>query len=403
MSNPFSPPNDRIFYACQGVWTGDGGAGATSWLQGVQAVGINRELAPETLFDNGRLNQTFSRYGKTNYIITISRSVPLSGSDGGGFFYKTTQTTYEEGHLLSTNGIGPGGTSIKDYDIAIFYGSDSLNNIAGAGLGAEYSVYIFKHALLTNISYNIDVAGFVTEDLTFQAQIYDQLNDGSPWDDFLDATQSTGVLPESSSNLVRKDIDISNCIFPKEVNEAFNIGNDKDGLPIFGLQSINLNCDISYRDLPDIGLWRGSDTESEVNKWKVVDLPVAVTASFTGIVRSHYFVSSADQNHTVTDTYHTAGTYGAENKGIENYKTDRQIRILTNILYPESAATDLFQWDLSNRNYLTSFDVTGGDTGSGNVEATLSFQNDCSDFFLYQGATASNYVPLDAVGQPTIY
>ena len=393
MSDPFTTPNNRIFYACQGVWTGDGGTGATNWLPGVQAIGINREIAPETLFDNGRLNQTFTRYGKTNFVITISRTLPLAGN-GSGFFYKTSQTTYEAGHLLSSNGVGPGGESVKDYDIAIFYGSDSLNNLGAAGLGAEYSVYIFKHSLLTNISYNISVDGTITEDLTFQSQMYDQLND-STWTDFSDAASSAGSLPQGAQNLTRKDIDISNCIFPKEVNEAFNIGNEFQGSSIFGLQSINIDCSFSYRDLPDTGVWRGSDTSSEVNRWKVMELPVAITASFTGLVRSHYFVSSADQNHTLTDTYHTAGTYGAENKGIGKYKTDRQIRILTNILYPESSPTDLFQWDLGNRNYLTSFDVTGGDTGGGNIEATLSFQNDCSDLFLYQGATAQNYVPLD--------
>jgi hypothetical protein len=55
------------------------------------------------------------------------------------------------------------------------------------------------------------------------------------------------------------------------------------------------------------------------------------------------------------------------------------------------ATNEYWTWDLAARNYLTSFDVSGGDTGGGNIEATLSFQNDASDFFLYQGTTSPDY------------
>lgn len=382
MSNPFSPPNDRIFYACQAVLTGDGGSGGTAYLEGVQAVGINRSLETRNLSDVGRMNQTWKTYGKTIYEITISRLIPNDGTT----FLVSGGTTYETGHLFSTNTIGVNG-SLKSWDIKLVYSSDSVSNV---GDDATYSTQEFKYCLLSSIGYSIGIDGAITEDLVFQAQLYDQ------------GTSAPALsLPLSGQTIRRQDLDINTtalnnytatgCTFPLEVLEAFNIGNTKDAIPILGLQNITIGCDIEYVDLPDNGIWRGSDTESEVNKWKVPALPATVTASFSGIVRSQYFVSGSDQNHDVTDTYHTAGTYGDETKGINNYATDRPIKIVTDVL----GGTNLFQWDLGAKNYLTSFDVTGGDTGGGNVEATLSFQNDCSDFFLYQGPTVSDYSATD--------
>jgi len=38
--------------------------------------------------------------------------------------------------------------------------------------------------------------------------------------------------------------------------------------------------------------------------------------------------------------------------------------------------------DLGNNNYVTSIATTGGDTGGGNVETTITYQNDHSDMVL---------------------
>jgi len=369
MTNPFTPANDRIFYACQALLYGNGGAGASTYLEGVQSVGIDRNLAPESLPDPGRMMQTWVRYGKTTYTINVSRLLPQDGTT----FLVSGGSNYVNGHLWSTNTIGVN-NALKSWDLKLVYSADSAENVGDV---ATYSTKEYKYCLLTNISYNIPVKGGVVETLTFQSEIYNQ-----------GESSAALSLPISGQTIKRQDIDTANCTFPKEVNEAFDIGNTEAGIPIFGLQSIDLSCDIVYRDLTDVGKWRGSDNASEVNRWKVPEVPAQISANFNGLVRSNYFVNSANQNHTVTDTYHTAGTYGSETKGIQNYAVDREIKIVTNVL----SGSNLFQWDLSNHNYLTSFNVTGGDAGtSDNVQATLGFTNDCSDFFLYQAATAANF------------
>ena len=38
-----------------------------------------------------------------------------------------------------------------------------------------------------------------------------------------------------------------------------------------------------------------------------------------------------------------------------------------------------FVWDLGEHNYLTDISTSGGDAGGGNVEVTMSYQNDFSE------------------------
>lgn len=375
--------NDRIFSVCQGVFFGNGGSGAATFLKGVQAVGINRNVSPETLADVGRMNQTFLRYGKNAYEITISRVLDVDEST----FYTSPTELYSTGHLLAnTSAIGPGGpaTPVTEYDIKIIYGNDDK---AAVGSATSTSSQTFQYAVLTNISYTFSTDGPVQESLTFLAQQYTQGTDsGGP----------TDLAPQEGFVLRRQDLDIGatspNSVLPKEVNEAFKDGTYND-INSYGLSQIELSCDISYRDVPDIGKWGGSDTQSEANKFKFVELPVSITATFSGTIKTHYFISSL-QDHRVTDTYHTQLPYGGESKGKDNYFADRQIRLVSPLITRKdrdgvtiNSNPQYWIWDLGSRNYMTDFSVTGGDVGGGNVEASMTFTNSCSDFFVFQKTT----------------
>lgn len=369
--------NDRIFYANVGFFYSAAGGGATTYLNGVQSVDYTRDLTPETIFDPGHMQQVYMRYGKTGYTITVNRVLPI----GGNTFFQSAGTTYLTGHLLDASNINVGGpnNTVRQYDLRIVYGRDDKSWLAEAG--NDYSSILFQYAILTGMSYTFTVDGSIQESLTFFSNQYEQgtTNGSSP------ATPE-GVSPPVNV-LRRQHLDTTNCIFPKEVEEAFEITNSElNDIPILGIQQIELNCEIGYRDLPD-GKWQGSDVPSQANLYRIVELPVAVTASFTGIIRSHYFQKSAPQDHLITDTYHTSLPYGSETKALDNYRPDRRIKIQS----LEVATNEYWTWDLAARNYLTSFDVSGGDTGGGNIEATLSFQNDASDFFLYQGTTSPDY------------
>ena len=44
---------------------------------------------------------------------------------------------------------------------------------------------------------------------------------------------------------------------------------------------------------------------------------------------------------------------------------------------------------------LTNVDVSGGDTGGGNVEVSMSYQNDFSDFFAISDPTLQTFSQTD--------
>jgi hypothetical protein len=120
---------------------------------------------------------------------------------------------------------------------------------------------------------------------------------------------------------------------------------------------------------------------------KQVTVPVAVTASFTGVVKDQYQASElwdwelTDQNFGKKD--------GAEDGTIDKYQIDEEI----NIVASAGPLPSYFQWILGKRNYLTALTYSGGDAAGGNVEATLSYQNEHSDFITYSNNTAFKTTP----------
>ena len=114
-----------------------------------------------------------------------------------------------------------------------------------------------------------------------------------------------------------------------------------------------------------------------------VELPVDITASFSGVVRAQYH-TQASQDQEMIDIYHTAAD-GTES-GVDNYKADRSILIVA-----DGLRGNLFQWNLGDKNFLTSMSTSGGDTSGGNMEGELSFTNTCSDVFLLKGSSVLDF------------
>jgi hypothetical protein len=390
---PLTDTNDRIAGHLQAllvkerVTTQSGGSDSPSTavvLKGVQSVGVSKSLERNVFQDIGRMQNQYGSYNKTTYSINVSRVL----SEGEDFFYNTSGlTSYEDSHILSNNTsqtIGFNGINnrLKNYDLVLVYGTDTASYI-GADLSEQKLMSTnYRCCVLTGISYTIPIQGPITEDLTFTTHTYTQ-------DDITTVGGFSNLnFPHTNESIIsRKDIITSDCIYPLEVNKAFNNGDTLKGISVLGLQQIEFSVEIAYRDIPDIGKWRGSSGDrAEQNLFKQVEIPVAVSCTFSGIVRGQYFVDTA-QDHEVTDTHHTAGTYGAENKGSDNYKADREIRVVA-----QGSGSNKFQWNMGQNNYITSFDITGGDAGgSSNVEASMSFQNDHSEIFFIKDSTLRSF------------
>lgn len=353
---------DRIYYACQALTVDD------AVLKGVQSVGIDREIETESLLDVGHIQRRFQRRGKQQFTITISRVVSVGESlfydsyNGGSF------TDYATHHPLKSTNIGTDGISgLKERDIKIYYAMDDRSYV-GATTAADATaptlVTTYKKCIITNVSYSFNISGAFTEEITLISRTKEETSES------VEASLSEAYPHTNNSVITRKHFVLNDCIFPDGVTNYLQVGNQVNGKTILGLQSVQVSMDISYRDLFNNGEWVGStDSGDTQNKFRVVELPLGVSCTFTGVLRQQDTTS----HPAVRDDY---------------YANDQEIRLVA-----ENGASSKFQWNLGQKNYLTNVSVSGGDTGGGNVEVSMSYQNDCSDFFAIDDSDLRDFHP----------
>ena len=293
----------------------------------------------------------------------------------------------------------------------------------------------YKSCLLSNIEYNIGVDG-VTESITLFTKQFRFNKDLST----LSAYGIDGDLPQAGEVLKRQHLDVlkqpvdRKSRLPQEVISMFELGNAEsvydgdDGtirpLKILGINNISLSLSIDYSQIPDIGFWRGSEEskEYEQNLFSYMNLPLQVSCSFTGVARRALeygdFVFNGSPDNPANPTFvrntdvpfgasgvmdSTTGLsygggpyrdgldpnnpnparYGSSKPPSDVYnKTDRPIRLVFTTFDPDANENRYHVIDLGNNNYVTSIANTGGDTGGGNVETTITYQNDHSDMVL---------------------
>ncbi len=370
--------------------------------------------------DFGRFQNEYGSYEKQSFSITIDRVIDIVS---GNFFYFSSATPvglndeqfYQASHLLNSTNIGADGFSgtLRNYDITILYGSDSVSYVGKEAL-AKCSQTTYRCCLLTEVSYSINVQGVITESPTFITGIVTH-NDTvlDPNSTLLSAYSLSYPYTDEPDFLKRLHIDTTLSVFPTEVERAFDLDISLNSIPVLGLQNIEIGMSIDYADLFDSGEFgetRGDPLlpnyedgkRARQNFMKQVTLPVEVTTSFTGVVRDQYYGNTAwqweltDQNFAKED--------GSEGGGISKYEVDKEINIMAKYISTQYAPAEIgpppvpvvpvvvryFQWVLGKKNYLTDLSYSGGDTGGGNVEATLSYQNEHSDFVTYQHAGIEN-------------
>ena len=412
---PFSEINSRIFYACQAVLVkerndqeGDTSPVDGTYLTGVTGVGVNGSFPSVSLADIGRAQRKHHFYAPQDFDITIERRLDKSSS----FFYTSNgyaPDAYTSTHILNDENIGMQGgandadKSLKNYDITILYGPDKFDRLGsdydGTGGDADkvFSV-TYRNCLITSISYSIGVDA-ITESITL-------ITRGVTYNDSHQNVNSY-TLPGASSAqsgdvIKRSDFDLlessTDSVLPTEVTKMFKAqvtggGFDTlDGEFILGINSITIDVGIDYSEIKDIGQWAGGFTptggaydQGKQNVWRYVNLPVAITAAFTGTVRQPFV-----QDLPITDTTFSAANGVASST--DWTQVDREIKLVAKT-FPAGASTTYFVWDLGKRNYLTDFSFSGGDAGGGNLEATMSYQNDFSDIVLVKDTSVHNFSP----------
>jgi hypothetical protein len=346
--------NDRIFYACQAVYV-DG-----TYLQNVQAVGIDYSADATGISDTGRTQQQRSLYSKPEITISIQREVSTAALP---FYTPASVTSYANAYILKNGNLGTSGwdssSLLKEYSIEVAYGEDDLSgNLESTTL---------NHCLLTEVSYAISVDGRMTENLSFVTR--NLIKTGS--------AAATIATPLTGTILKRQDLDVENeeFILPSEVKSVVDVENDAGDDVARAVQSISINATFDYGEMTDVGKWRGSNQTSlptEQNKWRYITTPIGITCEITATIRK-----SIQQNILIDDT-NFMGDFPTPN---------REIKIVMGPIpnVSDPSAPTWFVIDLGKKNYLTGISFSGGGAGGGNVEATFSYANTNNDFVPYKG------------------
>jgi len=414
---PFSDVNHRTFYACMGVLytqrndqSGNDSPADGTYLTGVQSVGVSSDFPSTSLMDVGRAHGgqsgPFHYYSPQSFEITIDRAIDQNSN----FFYHVDDSDYmatEEGarqsHILHANNIGStgrlnsDGRCLRNYDITILYGRDTEDRIGEDSGKPARNVFqvTYRNCLITSIGYSMQVQGPVTESITLitRAATYNQVT-------------STGsyALPtedQSGKTIKRQNLDFlfegsalgtKHSVLPEEAERAFlaeDISGGSSSIPggdqarrVLGINSIDIDITIEYSELADIGKWKGLEDQGEQNLWRYVSLPVQVSSSFSGAIRQP-LPPTAAQFAAGTYLPNTDTTFSAADGAAgssEWNRVNREIRLVAKM--PTLPSPNYFVWDLGRRNYLTSFGYDGGGVDGGNLEATITYQNDSSDAVL---------------------
>ena len=365
--------------------------------------------------------------------------VDPSDYTAGAAGYKTSHILYKD-NLHDKGFADDTGKSLRNYDITILYAPDKFSYIGAENDATPSSSdpdknkiisVTYKSCLLSNIEYNIGVDG-ITESVTLftkQFRFNKDLSTLSAYGIDNDLPQTGEVLKRQHLDILKQPVDRKSRL-PQEVISMFEVGDAEsvydgdDGtirpLKIFGINNISLSLSIDYSQIPDIGFWRGSEIgkEYEQNLFSYMNLPLQVSCSFTGVARraleygdfiwtnsaNDVFVRNTDvpfgasgvmdsstglsygggpYRDGLDPNHPNPPKYGSPKPPSDVYnRTDRPIRLVFATFDPAANANKYHIIDLGNNNYVTSISTTGGDTGGGNVETTITYQNDHSDMVL---------------------
>ena len=432
MTVPFDQPNSRIFYACQAVFvkerdfegdeTFDPTSEGNNFLTGVQAVGVSSNNTSVSPLDVGRFQRSKVFYEPQDIEITLERVI--NKNDNLFYSISTSQytsgsDTYKSTHFLNPANFGSKGAEdnngkcLRNYDITVLYTPDRFSRLGSAldGVDADKDDVIsvsYRNCLITSISYNISTDR-ITESITLTTkqirynsdfstlssyQLPIEFNPTDPLDPTTPRRGQDGDILKPHNILLHEEP----CVLPAEVEQLFVAKDAAGGMvteagqPINGIQSIAIDVTIDYDRLTDVGEWRGGvdGKEHEQNRWTFVNLPVGVTCSFTGTLRqSMPYDSWANDGSALKEIRNVDDIYTRASGDARVFTTpfnpyysawsepNRQIRICGSGL--ENPATEWFIWDLGKKNYIDGIQYTGGDTSGGNVEATITYQNQYSD------------------------
>ena len=344
-------PNDRVFYACQGVSIQNHGFAddvtTGEMIHGLQSVGVTTNFSLEQAFELGQIEIYENIEGTPDVEVTLEKVL-----DGYPLIYH-----------MATTGIGSAGPSGLvnrskqrcDVRLGIFPEESNFIDSASSPDGAPAEVYM-SGMYVSSISYSLSTDGNSTESVTLvgnNKQWFDnadgKMQAGSTNNfDGLDEPLGLGSASNPSGGITQKEnVLLSGCIFPQTIQGIAGSGY-ANGLDRIHAQSISVSTDFSREDIFELG--------RKTPYARPAAYPIEVTCDIEAITTSGDFVNAFEDGDVALHGTLDSGN-NTQNECI--------------FIYTKNG----LGLDLGAKNRLSSVSYGGGDAGGGNATCTYSYVN----------------------------
>jgi hypothetical protein len=344
-------PNDRVFYACQGVSIQNHGFAddvtTGEMIHGLQSVGVTTNFSLEQAFELGQIEIYENIEGTPDVEVTLEKVL-----DGYPLIYH-----------MATTGIGNAGPSGLvnrskqrcDVRLGIFPEESNFIDSSSSPDGAPAEVYM-SGMYVSSISYSLSTDGNSTESVTLvgnNKQWFDnadgKMQVGSTNNfDGLDEPLGLGSATNPSGGITQKEnILLSGCIFPQTIQGIAGSGY-ANGFDRIHAQSISVSTDFSREDIFELG--------RKTPYARPAAYPIEVTCDIEAITTSGDFVNAFEDGDVALHNTLDSGN-NTQNECI--------------FIYTQNG----LGLDLGGKNRLSSVSYGGGDAGGGNATCTYSYIN----------------------------
>lgn len=349
-------PNDRIFYACQGVAIQPHGSlsadvATGDMVHGLQSVGVNTTFNLEQVFELGQIEIYENIEGLPDVEVTMEKVL-----DGYPLMYHLA-TRLPAG--TSPAGSGLVGRSKARCDVRLGIFPEEFSNIGAGNLAADAEIYM-SGMYVSNISYTLPVEGNSTESCTLVGNNKQWFKNNSGRMkaasvnnfDGLDEPLALGANNSPSGGVQRReDVMLAGSILPLSIQGivATGYGNGLAGaVPRTHIQTITISTDFGREDILELG--------RKAPYARPATFPIEVTCEIEVVTTSGDFINAFEEGDPALWCSTASG----------NNTKEEVIFICTRAGYG---------WDLGAKNRLSSVNYGGGDAGGGNATVTYSYSN----------------------------
>ena len=366
-------PNNRIFYASQGValsapdpgtTSTNGVASATSFMHGVQSVGITTNFNLEQAFELGQIQIYENIEGVPDIEVTCEKVL-----DGYPLLYTTATRGAGSAQVASNNSLVNRSSEKCTISVGIYSDTkDVLNN------SNQVAEVFMSGMFVNNVSYTIPSEGNCTESVSFVGNdkqwstAATHLTQGVLNAADIEDTDSTGKdKPRNNQSGTfkggiqrRENVAMGSCIIPASVIRAASsshpavstvstvLGNNgpTGGNPIAHIQNVTISTDFGREDINELG--------RKGPYFRAANFPIEVTCEIEVIATDGDFVQAYREGDPANNA-----------TALEGNNTPEETIVI--------GLQDGTSFDLGTKNRLASVSYGGGDAGGGNATMTFSY------------------------------